>query len=396
MRNPEHQLTARPLTPSGVGAMAVVCVEGNGALDAVKTIFKPAAGGWAKPIEPNRLLLGRIVEGGETIDDAIVAVPHVAPPGQRVDVTLHGGVRIVERVLMLLGKLGAAIPAVPRPVISARRSIQDDIRSALSLARTRRAVRFIARQGRLLPAALEDIAHIAESDGRRARAMLRELLQRSRPARYLVEGATVAVIGPVNAGKSTLINAMFAGARSLVSPQAGTTLDWVDTQTAVDGVPVRVVDTAGQRTGAVGLEALALERGRQRASQADVWLVVLDGAAPFPQDYLGEWSVSEARSPDVVAVNKSDLPSAWDARGLSVWPCPVVEVSAIKHAGIDRLISALLAVLSIAETDADVPMLFAPWQLDWIARLLEGDNDQCLSPSLRAALRSDPHAKSVD
>ncbi len=391
-----RELVARLLTPPGAGAMAVVRVEGAGAVDLLKRIFRPRSGRCPDPTEPQRLWLGRIVDEGETIDDAVVAMHEFTPGVQCIDVTVHGGVRIVERLLMLCQKLGAVVPAGPSAVVSPRLDVEREIALALSRAQTRRAVRFIVRQSRLLPAALKEIARTAATDAVGAKAALRELVKRSAPGRYLVEGVTVAVVGPVNAGKSTLINATFEGARNLVSGQPGTTLDWVDTQAAIEGVPIRVLDTAGVRTESVGVESVAVERGRDRAARADVSVAVLDGSAPFPHDYVRGCPECNRRSPDLVVVNKSDLKQAWRAHEVGDWRCPVVSVSALQRQGIDRFTSALLAVLSIAETDREVAMLFTSGQLDWISGLLEGDNHQCLSGLIETAVQGDSHAKSAD
>ena len=98
----------------------------------------------------------------------------------------------------------------------------------------------------------------------------------------LRNGITVALVGAVNVGKSSLLNAFAGRPRALVSEQPGTTRDYVEAQVEWDGVQVTLIDTAGWRESGDVLERSGMELGKERAAEADVVLVVSDGIAPWP------------------------------------------------------------------------------------------------------------------
>jgi len=387
MTTPPAQTKASLLTPYGMAAMAVVRVTGAGALDVLRSVFQPARGYWPDRFERHRLMFGRIGGGSDTIDDTIVAVDPHADAGCTIDMTVHGGVRIVERVLMLLQEHGAVVEAdaIPHP---SSPWFEADTVTALSKAKTRRAVRFIAAQRETLPHALASIAALAERDEGRARAELAAMMDRSRPARYLVDGARIVIHGPVNTGKSTLVNRLVDADRSLVSDRAGTTRDWVGIETAVDGVPVLLIDTAGARHETDALEHEAVERGWAQFRAADVQLVVLDGSAPFPGDYIDQCLPRRIPGRTAVVINKSDLPQAWDASRFANLNLPTVAVSAMTGAGVDRLASGLAGVLSMAKLDSGQATPFTLVQGQWISRALMCDNAVDLASVLRSALEN--------
>jgi tRNA modification GTPase len=139
----------------------------------------------------------------------------------------------------------------------------------------------------------------------------------------------------------------------LVSPQAGTTRDWLEETLVLGGVAVRLVDTAGLGEGGAELERLGQESARGLLERADLSLVVLDGSQPLTdedQAVLGQ-TLGRAR---LVAVNKTDLGAAWDLdwlAGLGVGSGEALRVSARDGAGLAGLMEALGARLSGGEPE---------------------------------------------
>jgi tRNA modification GTPase len=116
----------------------------------------------------------------------------------------------------------------------------------------------------------------------------------------------VAIVGPPNAGKSSLLNALLGEDRALVSDIAGTTRDTIEESLAIDGVRVRLVDTAGIREHADRLEAAGIERTRHALASARIALVVLDGSQTLDAGSL-ELLQQTAERERVVFFNKADL-----------------------------------------------------------------------------------------
>ena len=126
----------------------------------------------------------------------------------------------------------------------------------------------------------EDAGAIAREIGEVRRACAR-LADGFRHARAVGQGITVALVGPVNAGKSSLLNALVGKERALVAAQPGTTRDYLEVHDVWSGVSVTIVDTAGTRATADAIEARGIELGEQRVATADVVVVVNDGSGAW-------------------------------------------------------------------------------------------------------------------
>jgi len=107
-------------------------------------------------------------------------------------------------------------------------------------------------------------------------SQVRDLLAAGERTRVFREGALVVLAGPVNAGKSSLLNALLGRERAIVSETPGTTRDWLEESVSLDGLPVRLVDTAGLREAADSVELEGVRRSRELLERADLVLLVLD------------------------------------------------------------------------------------------------------------------------
>jgi tRNA modification GTPase len=123
--------------------------------------------------------------------------------------------------------------------------------------------------------------------------------------RLVREGTTVAIVGPPNAGKSSLLNALLGEDRALVSEMPGTTRDTIEESIAIDGVLVRLIDTAGIRNRAERLEAQGIERARRALEQARIALVVIDGAQALGEEARAILGATRGRE-RVLFFNKRD------------------------------------------------------------------------------------------
>lgn len=208
----------------------------------------------------------------------------------------------------------------------------------------------------------EDVRAVdAEEIGRQleaCRAELEALAGRAPWGRRLRDGATVAIVGRPNVGKSSLFNALLRDDRAIVSDEPGTTRDWLEAWIDLEGMPVRLLDTAGQRAAAGGIEAEGVRRAERLADEADLRVLVLDAsAAPTEEDR--RILERTATAPRIVAWNKSDLAPA---RGTAQDPAELgaaVRVSARTGEGIDglrtRLADTLLAGVGREPADAVIP-----------------------------------------
>jgi tRNA modification GTPase len=137
-------------------------------------------------------------------------------------------------------------------------------------------------------------------------ARLEQLLRDGEHGRLVREGLQVAIVGPPNAGKSSLLNAFLGEERAIVSEIPGTTRDTIEESIAIDGVPVRLVDTAGIRAHADRVEADGIARTQRALSAARIALVVIDGSQPLSAEAKSVLAQTRNRE-RVLFLNKADL-----------------------------------------------------------------------------------------
>lgn len=173
---------------------------------------------------------------------------------------------------------------------------------------------------------------------------LRRLAQRAQVAaesyatgRILVDGATVALVGPVNAGKSSLFNALGGSERALVSSTPGTTRDVVERQIRLGAVSIRLLDTAGERQ-AEGLEAEGIALGRRLTEDADLLVVVVPAHLPHEAQALIARTANRQR---ILVGNHADRPGAQSR----VFGVDLLPTSALSGLGLEALREAIAEAL---------------------------------------------------
>ncbi len=152
-------------------------------------------------------------------------------------------------------------------------------------------------------------------------------------------GFTLAIAGRPNVGKSSLFNRLLEQDRAIVTDIPGTTRDLVSEVSAIEGIPIKFVDTAGIRAGQDVVESLGIERSYQAIADADVTVVVIDLSTPVTPEDLALIDRARERSAVVVAGNKSDLRVAADFQ-------PDVRISAATGHGIGELRARIFAAIA--------------------------------------------------
>lgn len=323
------------LTPVGQGGIAILHVVGPRAFELLAQLFCPKSRSGLEP-DPARLHYGHIVDDGEVVDEVLVRlVPAEAAPGGEptVEVNCHGGLLAVQRIQECFTRRGAeALGPEAFLARQARSPIQAEAIEALQQAATPLGVEVLLDQlGGALELALRALPWDASAE---AVSVLRNLLATARLGKALWQPPRVALVGPVNAGKSSLFNALAREERMIVSPTPGTTRDVVSALVAICGLPVLLTDTAGERPPGSLIEDEAIARARAAAAEADLAVLVLDGSEPNPQPLVcnPRW---------LTVLNKCDL-------GLAPWAQDVegaIRISALRGDGLEELSRHIVAAL---------------------------------------------------
>lgn len=356
------------LTPPGTGAIGVIRILGPQALSVIDGVFQATDGVRFSEGPTNQLRHGWLSDDRERIDEVVVSRSSIH--GElAIDVTAHGGVRVIERILEALERHGAPLGKVTktnRPIWPAANLIEREALIVLAEARSERVVQFIAWQREHLAVELGWIASLCREDPERAQSVLRSMILSWPATKMLVEGATIAVVGPTNSGKSTLFNRLLGRSAAVVSGQPGTTRDWVSAPAEIEGIPVTLLDTAGDRSTSSALEQEAIGIGQQIGARADLRLVVFDGSRAFDQDEWERWEAQRTPGKRLLVANKLDRGAVWANSSIANSRAAeelVVQVSAKTGAGVDRLAERISASLGLHDRAITLPALFTHRQI---------------------------------
>lgn len=172
-------------------------------------------------------------------------------------------------------------------------------------------------------------------------------------------GCLTVICGRPNVGKSSLLNALLRRDRAIVTPVPGTTRDTLEELLMLEGMPLRLVDTAGVTDSADPVERAGVERSREALACADVALWVVDGSEPLtPEDHAVAALVQDRRT--IVAMNKADLPARLNAEAVRALApsAPVVSVAAREARGLEALEAQLLQLVHPGQAgDSDIPLV---------------------------------------
>lgn len=333
MSNPFDTIVA-PITGSGTGPVALIRVSGPESWRIAAGVFSPLP---EKP-EARRAYYGHFSDGDDGL--ALFFEEGASYTGeQSVELSCHGSRPAVRSVVELCIQHGAR-QAEPgeftlRAFMNGRLDLTEaegvrDTVEALTSAQLRFAnmqrggalrleVSTLRDEALRLLAAVEASVDFEEEIGALDRGAFAEdlrslagrvesLLQTAELGRIMRRGIRVAIVGPPNAGKSSLLNALLGSERAIVTEHPGTTRDFVEEQIEVAGLPIVLIDTAGLRSTCDPVEAIGVQRARAQAAGADIVWYVYDASVGFgPSDADAAASLGVDA---IVVANKVDLAPA--------------------------------------------------------------------------------------
>ena len=362
------------LTANGRGAVGSLRYVGSlTRLENPEPLFSAANGKRLSEQPINRVVFG--LWGTSDREDIVVC----RTGAQSLEIHCHGGEAAVCRIMDDLVARQLQIQSRVGAEFDAAGVFDRKMDDALTRAKTLRTATIILRQRNgLLREVLNEIC--TTDVAARAQNRVRRLVGWSQFGIHLTQPWKVVIVGRPNVGKSSLINALVGYERSIVFDQPGTTRDVVSVETAVQGWPIELSDTAGIRSGADKLEADGIERTRRTLSRADLRIILLDvSQQPHPDD---EHLLDEF--PDAIIVaHKSDLPVVH-----SSIPAPALRVSSINGDGLDVLMNRIAESLVPTPPGRDEPIPITLRQVALLEQALKlaSNGDPAASISLVRAI----------
>jgi tRNA modification GTPase len=371
-------------TPAGVGAIGVIRLSGDRAIEIVNAVFKPKD----LSTQPTHTIhYGRIESNGRVYDE-VVASLYIAPRSYTkenvVEISCHGSPFIQESILQLFVEQGARFA---RPGEFTQRAFLNgafDLAQAEAVADVIAADSAAAQNAALhqlrggfskeLAALREELIHFASlieleldfgeedvefADRKDLEALVNQLLKNIRPlvssfraGNAVKNGVATVIVGKPNAGKSTLLNALLNEDRAIVSDIAGTTRDSLEDEWTLGGIKFRLVDTAGLRETSDVIEALGVERTQAWVKKAQVVIYMADATSETPDGIAaGVEALGALEIPVIKLLNKVDQIADLSAFQSAI--PDLIPISAKNRDGLNDLETALLNVVGLDQVSTN-------------------------------------------
>ncbi len=358
----------------------MIRISGSRSLELLSSFFRPAKPASGPP-ESFRLYPGWL-EDGENKIDQVMAVVMRAPKSytgeDMAEIHCHGGravtAAVIEALLRRGGRLAEPGEFTRRAFLNGKMDLtraesvawlisarsEREMKSAVDQIGGGLRERLLVLEEKLVRAlaAIEVTLDFEEYEQANLpypeveeiiREVLDEMNRLNREARageYLRDGLKVVIVGKPNVGKSSLLNTFLSRKRAIVSRRPGTTRDTIEEVIVVDGIPLRLIDTAGLRRPQGEIEEEGVARAREKLAAADLVLLVLDRGTKITDNDREILRLARGKRA-LIVVNKTDLPTRADLEllGADLKRRKVVEISATENRGIERLREEIVSLL---------------------------------------------------
>jgi tRNA modification GTPase len=373
---------AAVMTGIGTGAISTIQIFGDLAEAIIKKVFKQAG---TKPLifKTGEILLGSICNGSKIIDQVTIGCEDL----DTFAINCHGNPLIVEMIMQLLERHGAVLltsEQLLEKILTAQQpanTIAVEAKIAQAKARTLQGTKIIMNQinAGLTEKARSWLENINQNHLDTIKAEATKILQKFQTGKLIIYGCTAVLTGPPNSGKSTLLNCLAGRQKAIVTDIKGTTRDWVSARCRIGPLSVKLIDTAGLnenlRDPQNDIDESAQKKTVDILEQADIVLLVLDNSRPA--EGFSEQLLKKIGSKKIITVlNKSDLPTQFDAGKLPETLSNTVKISAKEGTGVENLNKKIIMALDAADFDLREPVCFTTRQENLLKKLTNTKSKQ--------------------
>ena len=400
-------------TALGVGAISIIRVSGDEAIDIVNKIFDKDL----TKKESHTINYGHIVYNGEIIDEVMVSImksPKTFTKEDIVEINSHGGVAVTNKVLEILLLEGARLAEpgefTKRAFLNGRidlveaESIMDLIESKTETFRKLAISGMEGKVSKLVKNIIDNLVKVnanievnidypeyedieivtkekIEEMSKYINKELTKLLNESENGKLIKDGINTLILGRPNVGKSSILNKLIEEDKAIVTSVAGTTRDIVEGQIRVNGILLNIIDTAGVRETEDIVEKIGVEKSLSLVNDADLIILVFNNNEKLTDEdkKLLEYTKEKKR---IIVINKIDLENNLDISNLKNER--IVKISALKDSGIESLKNEINDMFNLEEINlGDFTYLSNSRQISLVKKAVE------ISKNLEDALNND-------
>lgn len=378
-------------TAPAIGGIGIVRMSGKDCFEVLKKIFKPKNPETIENIAGYRIKYGTIVnpETNRVVDEVLVSYfkcPKSYTAENMCEINSHGGIVVLREILELCLKNGAELAKpgefTERAFLNGRIDLTQaeaiiDIINAKSTREAQESANqlegYLSRKINEIREKIMDIMvnieanidypeyDVEEVSNKDAENKLKEieneLIKLSKTfenGKILKEGVKIAIIGSPNAGKSSLLNSMLKEERAIVTDIAGTTRDIIEEQISIEGIPFKVIDTAGIRDAKDKIEQIGIEKSKKAANEADVILAVFDSSVPLNDEDREILNLLKHKK-SIIVLNKTDLKQVVNKECTEIHDVntEVINISLKNNKGLEKIYESLVKMFNLNQINLD-------------------------------------------
>ena len=375
-------------TSQGVGAIAIIRVSGDEAIEIVNKLF---SGKDLTQVESHTINYGHIVDGlGNIIDEVLVTVmkaPKTFTVEDVVEINTHGGIAPTNKVLELLLTNGCRLAEpgefTKRAFLNGRidlleaEAVMDMIEAKTNVQRELAANQLSGKVSDLINSLRDDMVQIISNINvnidypeyddveimtdeilipkiSSLKERIEKILKESENGKIIKNGIKTSIIGKPNVGKSSLLNALIEEDKAIVTDVAGTTRDIVEGQISINGILLNIIDTAGIRETEDLVESIGVEKSKKMMRESDLVLFVLNNNEEITPDLIE--LLKELKNKNyIIIVNKKDLESKFNIENLDINKDNVVYTNMITQEGIEELKQKIIELFNLGNIENSDP-----------------------------------------